>query len=48
MNRYQAVLFDLDDTLCFSRPSYREVTRRVLADLGYTFLLGFLPRIEVP
>ena len=37
MNRYQAVLFDLDDTLCFSRPSYREVTRRVLADLGYTF-----------
>lgn len=37
MSHYQVVLFDLDDTLCFSRPSYREVTQRVLAHLGYTF-----------
>ncbi len=37
MMRYRAVLFDLDDTLCFTRPSHREVTREVLTRLGYRF-----------
>ncbi len=31
----RAVLFDLDDTLRFSRPSYREVLRRTLEEAGY-------------
>lgn len=33
--RYRAVLFDLDDTLRFSRPSHREVFARVLAEQGF-------------
>ncbi len=32
-----AVLFDLDDTLIFTRPSYRELTRRFLEERGYRF-----------
>lgn len=33
----RAVLFDLDDTLCFTRPSFREITRAFLEERGYYF-----------
>ncbi len=35
MARYDVVLFDLDDTLRFSRPSHREVFARTLAQQGF-------------